>query len=181
MKATDVLKHEHRIILLVLEAADREAQVIKDTGKVSTDKLDKVLDFCRVFIDACHHGKEEEYLFPKMKERGLESDNGPIPVMLQEHEAGRQRVKSIAESLAQARKGDLAGMAALSVNLSAYVDHLQAHIDKENNVLFPMADRLFTAADQQALARAFDKHEAEEMGAGVHEKYHQLAHELSHG
>ena len=181
MNATDVLKHEHKIILLVLEAVEQEAQAIKDTGKVNADKLDKVLDFCRVFIDACHHGKEEEYLFPKIKERGLESEKGPIPVMLKEHKAGRQRVKSIAESLAKAQKGELAGMAALSVNLSAYVDHLQAHIDKENNVLFPMADQLFTAEDQQALTQAFDKHEAEEMGEGAHEKYHQLAHELAHG
>jgi hemerythrin-like domain-containing protein len=181
MKATDVLKHEHKIILLVLEAAEREAQAIKDTGKVNTDKLDKVLDFCRVFIDECHHGKEEEYLFPKIKERSLESGKEPISIMLQEHVAGRRRVKNIAESLAQAGKGDLAGMAALSVNLSAYVDHLQAHIDKENNVLFPMADRLFTAEDQQDLTQAFDKHEAKEMGEGVHEKYHQLAHELAHG
>ena len=54
MNATDVLKHEHKIILLVLEAVEREAQAIKDTGKVNADKLDKVLDFCRVFIDACH-------------------------------------------------------------------------------------------------------------------------------
>lgn len=181
MKATDVLKHEHKIILLVLEGAEREAQAIKDTGQVNIGKIDKILDFCRVFIDECHHGKEEEYLFPKMTERGLESGRGPIAVMMQEHAAGRQRVKSITETLAQARKGDPGGLAALSVNLSAYADHLQAHIDKENNVLFPMADRLFTAADQQTLTQAFDKHEAEEMGAGVHEKYHQMAHELAKG
>jgi hypothetical protein len=38
---------------------------------------------------------------------------------------------------------------------------------------------LFTAEDRRALAEAFDRVEAEEMGAGVHEKYHQLAHELA--
>jgi hypothetical protein len=31
---------------------------------------------------------------------------------------------------------------------------------------------------QQELNRAFEKVEAEEMGEGAHEKYHQLAHEL---
>jgi len=30
-----------------------------------------------------------------------------------------------------------------------------------------------------ALVKAFDQVEAEEIGEGVHEKYHQLAHELS--
>jgi hemerythrin-like domain-containing protein len=41
-----------------------------------------------------------------------------------------------------------------------------------------MADQLFSIEDQQFLSEAFDRVEAEEMGAGVHEKYHQLAHEL---
>jgi hemerythrin-like domain-containing protein len=58
---------------------------------------------------------------------------------------------------------------------------LRAHIDKENNILFPMADQLFTPKDQEELIEAFEKVEAEEMGEGVHEKYHQLAHDLAKG
>ena len=42
-----------------------------------------------------------------------------------------------------------------------------------------MADKVFTPEDQQALVASFEKHEAEEIGEGVHEKYHQLAHELA--
>ena len=101
--------------------------------------------------------------------------------MLQEHEAGRQRVKAIAASLPQAGAGDSQTVAALAANLESYSALLRAHIDKENNVLFPMADRLFSPVEQQTLVQAFAKHEAEEIGPGVHEKYHQLAHELAHG
>jgi hemerythrin-like domain-containing protein len=46
-------------------------------------------------------------------------------------------------------------------------------------VLFPMADRVLSREDQEELARAFDNVEAEEMGEGVHERYHRLAHRLS--
>jgi len=106
-------------------------------------------------------------------------EGGPIAVMLQEHERGRQRVKAMAAPLPQARAGDRQAQEALAVNLCAYIEHLQAHIDKENNVLFSMADQLLTAQEQQSLVQAFEKHEAEEMGEGVHEKYHQLAHELA--
>ena len=42
-----------------------------------------------------------------------------------------------------------------------------------------MADQLLSAKDDQALFEAFEKIEAEEMGEGVHEKYHQLAHNLA--
>ena len=181
MTATDDLRHEHKIILVIMDAADREARSINATGKVNVATLNKMVDFCRVFIDRCHHGKEEEYLFPKMEEKGVARKQGPIGVMLQEHEAGRQRVKAIAASLPQAGAGDPQTVAALAANLEAYGALLPAHIDKENNVLFPMADRLLSPEDQQGLLQAFARHEAQEIGPGVHEKYHHLAHELARG
>jgi hemerythrin-like domain-containing protein len=56
---------------------------------------------------------------------------------------------------------------------------LHDHIDKENKVFFPLAEGLFTPEDQRELLEAFEKIETEEIGEGVHEKYHQLAHELA--
>jgi len=42
-----------------------------------------------------------------------------------------------------------------------------------------MAARLLAPAEQQALEVAFEKVEAEEMGDGVHEKHHALAHHVA--
>jgi len=179
MTATEILKHEHKIILKVLDAVRHEAQGIADTGKLNVEKLDKILDFFRVFVDRCHHGKEEEYLFPTMEKRGIPADKGPLPVMLHEHAGGRNTVKAISEALARARQGDAAATQAVAANLAILDEHLRSHIGKENEVLFPMADKVFTPEDQQALVASFEKHEAEEIGEGVHEKYHQLAHELA--
>ena len=50
--------------------------------------------------------------------------------------------------------------------------------DKENNILFAIADRVLTPEDQDELSAAFEAIEAEEIGEGVHEQYHQFAHEL---
>jgi hemerythrin-like domain-containing protein len=179
MSATDILKHEHRIVLKVLDAARSEAQAIAGTGKLNVEKVDKILDFFRVFVDKCHHGKEEEYLFPTMEKRGIPADKGPIPVMLHEHVGGRNTVKAIAEAVARFRQGDTTATEAVAANLAILDEHLRGHIDKENEILFPMADKVFTPEDQQALLASFEKHEAEEIGEGVHEKYHQLAHELA--
>jgi hemerythrin-like domain-containing protein len=180
MTATEDLRHEHRIILAIMDAADREAHSIRATGQADIATLDKIMDFCQVFIDRCHHGKEEEYLFPRMAEKGVAREQGPLGVLLHEHEAGRQRVKDMAAALPQAGAGVREAVAAVLASLEAYSVLMRAHIDKENNVLFPMADRLLNPAEQQALLQAFAKHEAEEIGAGVHERYHQLAHELAH-
>lgn len=179
MTATEVLRDEHKIILKVLDAVRREAQAIGDSGKLSLEKLDKILDFFHVFVDRCHHGKEEEYLFPTMEKCGIPADKGPISVMLHEHMGGRNTVKVIAEALVRARQGEAAAIQTVAVHLAILDEHLRSHIEKENEVLFPMADKVFTPENQQALVASFEKHEAEEIGGGVHEKYHQLAHELA--
>jgi hemerythrin-like domain-containing protein len=138
-----------------------------------------MLDFFREFADHCHHAKEENLLFEKMKRRGVPVSGGPIAVMLQEHDEGRRRLKAVAEALPKARSGDASAATSVRTNLLAYVQLLRGHIDKEDNILYPMADRLFTPEDQRALTEGFEKVEAEEIGEGVHEKYHQLAHDLA--
>ena len=178
MNPTEILKKEHKIVLMVLNGAEREANSIQYTGKVQVEKINQMVDFFRNFTDKCHHAKEEGYLVPKMEERGVSRESKPISFMLKEHIKGREKVKAIAEALPKAKKGDSSAIKSLKDNLSTYVQLLRGHIDREDNILFPMADRVFTAEDQEALSEAFEKVEAEEMGEGVHEKYHRLAHEL---
>jgi len=178
MKPTDILKHEHKIALAVLDGAEREARNIQSTGAVDTEKIGKMVDFFRTFLDKCHHSKEERHLFVALQEHGLPAEGGPIAVMLHEHTLGRAEVAAIAGALEQYSGGDSNAAVALAAHLLSYVDLLHSHIDKENNVLFEMADRLLPPQEQAALCRAFDALEAEEMGEGVHEQYHQFAHDL---
>ncbi len=179
MSATAILRHEHDIILLVLRGVERGAASLDDTLKADPDWLDTLVDFFRNFTDRCHHAKEERYLFVSMEERGVPREGGPIGVMLREHEQGRTFVRAIAEAAPTAKSGDAAGRDAAKSNLLAYAELLRAHIAKENDVLFPMADQVLTAEDQTRLEEAFERVEAEEMGEGTHERYHELAHELA--
>lgn len=178
MKPTDTLKHEHKIVLAVLDGAEREARNIQATGKVDTDKVRKIVDFFRTFVDKCHHSKEERRLFPRLEERGVPRGGGPIAVMLYEHAQGRNETAAIADALNKFSGGDAGAAEALAEHLLAYAKLLREHIDKENNILFAIADRVLTPEDQDELSAAFEAIEAEEIGEGVHEQYHQFAHEL---
>lgn len=64
--------------------------------------------------------------------------------------------------------------------LRSCAELLRAHIDKENQLLFPMADRVLTLAEQEQLATRFERVERE-VGDGVHDKYRRMAHELDEG
>ena len=166
MTPTEILKHEHKIILLVLGAAEREGQSIENTGKVHAEKVEKMIDFFSKFTDKCHHAKEEKLLFMKMQEKGMTGESGPIAVMLSEHNEGRQRLKAIAETLPQAGQGDTQALKKIKDNLMAYSTMLRNHIEKEDNILYPMGDRLFSQEDQQSLSEAFEKVEKEEREKG---------------
>ncbi len=179
MTPTETLKHEHQIILIVLDAAEREAQTIQKEGQLHAQRLEQMIDFFRNFADRCHHAKEEKLLFAKMHERGVPLERGPLAVMLHEHNEGRRRVSAMADALPAAGSDDPTSIVTVRDNLIGYVQLLRAHIAKEDGVLFPMADQLLKSGDQQELTEAFDRIEAEELGEGVHEKYHQLAHRLA--
>lgn len=55
---------------------------------------------------------------------------------------------------------------------------LSQHIQKEDNVLFALAENVLNAQDDASLTERFDTHEREHMGEGVHEQYHQPIHDL---
>ena len=178
MTPTEILKHEHQIVLLVLKGAEREGAAARKKGACDAAAVEKMADFFKTFVDRCHHAKEERHLFPALEKHGVPKEGGPIGVMLAEHDEGRDHVRAIAAALPGLKAGRPAAAAETADRLLAYAALLRAHIEKEEGVLFAIADRLLTAKEQRDMVKAFDRVEAEEMGEGVHEKYHQLAHEL---
>ena len=139
----------------------------------------QAVDFFQNFADRCHHAKEEEHLFPALEAHGFSRAYGPTGVMLHEHEQGRRYLQGIAAAIDQAAAGDAAFQWRFTEQAWAYIELLRQHIAKENQRLFVMADERLTEDDQQALLDAFAAVEDEEMHAGIHEKYLQMADEMA--
>jgi hemerythrin-like domain-containing protein len=177
---TQVLMAEHELILEALDALETKVAAVRAGAAPDRAYFEKVVAFLREFADKCHHGKEENLLFKRMTERGFPVQSGPIAVMLSEHEAGRAYIRGIADGAAKVGT-DPAATNQIAENARGYIDLLRAHIGKENNVLFPMADRALTPEDQAHLAQEFERFEAEETGAGVHEAMLKLLAELKAG
>lgn len=179
MTPTEVLRHEHEIILKMLDAGEKELVNINSTNKINGDTIEKLTDFIKNFADGCHHAKEEKLLFVKLEEKGMSADSGPVAVMLMEHAQGRQYLRGINENLKPALDGNQGAVEDLKRNLHGYIYLLRNHIAKENNVLFVMADQMLNDEEQITLFKAFEKVEKEEIGEKVHEYYHNLAKEIT--
>jgi len=178
MSATENLKEEHQVILRMIKVLIVASDKIERGEEVSPEVFKKAVDFIQTFADRCHHGKEQNTLFPLMEERGILRHRGPIAVMLLEHEQGRQFVKGLAEALARHEGGDRAAKSAIVENARGYSELLDQHIYKEDNILYPMGDKVLSHSDNKELLEKFEKIEKEIIGEGKHNYYLHMIEEL---
>ncbi len=178
MNPIEQLKAEHEGIKLMLSILEKICDKLDNGQKVEPEHLSQVLEFLRVFADKCHHGKEEDLLFPALEQAGVPQQGGPIGVMLIEHTEGRGYIKGLAGAIDRYKGGDENASAEIVENARNYIDLLRQHIYKENNVLFMMAQQVLSEETQKKLAEAFEKMETEKIGAGKHEEFHKLMHRL---
>ena len=174
MSATQVLREEHEGILAMLRVVEAAAFRLRDGKPIPQNLMLNSAEFFSNFADKCHHGKEEDRLFPKMVEHGIGDEGGPIGVMKEEHAHGRSLFREMLSAAEQYGKGDSTVVPALVSNTLEYVHLLREHIDKENNVFFPMADQVIPDSEQRDLVRVYDEFEANVVGTGVHERYHAM-------
>ncbi|MDX9787650.1 MAG: hemerythrin domain-containing protein [Desulfobacterales bacterium] len=174
MKATEELKKEHEGIALMLRVLQTVGDQLKHGESVDTEHLDGILEFLTIFVDKCHHGKEEDFLFPALEVAGVPREGGPIGVMLSEHEQGRKLVARLKDAVIENKSRDKANAANVQRIINEYVALLTQHIAKENTVLFPMADAKLDAKKDTELFEAFEQLERERIGVGKHDEFHAL-------
>ncbi len=150
---TTVLRDEHVLILRALDLLETAAARATGGSHVDDDWWARLVAWLRGFADRNHHHKEERLLFPAMERAGVPAAGGPIGVMLEEHAEGRALIVAMETTAGADRVG----------NVRRYVRLLRAHIDKENDVLFPIADSVIDDTTRLALTRDFSAM-ADELG-----------------
>lgn len=178
MQAITELKNEHRGVESMLRILEEASKKCARGLEVDTKNFEAILEFLTVFVDRCHHGKEEDFLFPALEAAGVQHDQGPIWVMLQEHEEGRQLITELRDALNDFIAGDKTDSKAIGKIGLDYVVLLDRHIEKEENVLFPMAEDMLKVDKDAELSQAFENLEKERIGPGKHEAFHRLIHRL---
>jgi len=152
--ATRGLREEHQWILKVAGVLDEILAREADEG-LDFDAIEECVSFIRLFADACHHGQEEDLLFPELMAMGMPKDTGPLAVMLKEHEMGRAYARHMVKALPGARAGEPDARQILANAARGYINLIRAHIGKEDNVLFNMADQMVTGPACRSLCDAY--------------------------
>lgn len=176
MQATDILMEEHRVIEKVLASLEAAANRLSAGQAIPMDFFLKAADFIKNFADGSHHKKEEGILFVALEANGMPQDAGPVGMMLSEHEEGRRFTRAMREAAKRVERGDTSALHQVIQNALDYVALLREHIQKEDNILFPMADNVIPVGQHQQLTAEFNRIEHED---AIHEKYLRIADELA--
>jgi hemerythrin-like domain-containing protein len=175
LRATVVLMEEHRVIERVLAALETAAERLRAGDPIDPSFFLRASDFVKGFADGCHHQKEEGVLFPALESAGLPREGGPVGVMLEEHEEGRELNAGMRAGAERVAAGDASARDEIARCALDYVALLRAHIAKEDRVLFRMADEMIRGQAQDAMMEDFERVEREEAASGVPARYLALA------
>jgi hemerythrin-like domain-containing protein len=141
--------------------------------------VEKIIDFIKNFADKYHHLKEEDVLFMEMEKHGMSRNGGPLAVMLHEHDEGRNYIQLAVEGIEQFKLGDVYAFEEIKENLLSYCTLLTQHIGKENNILYPMAERILPPTVGAEMKQSFEMTNATTVDNEYYDKYLKMVDELS--
>lgn len=166
MNPVKLLIHEHVIIHKMIELL---SFLNLNPQKIKFEFLDKITDFLKIYVDRCHHQKEEKVLFQKLKNKNLKTEDlSLMNELIEEHKLGRKLVSDLIEAK------NSKDMHKIKDSLLKITTLYLIHIEKENTRFFYPAFNYFTEKEKDIILQEFfdiDKNI-------IHEKYLQVIEEL---
>lgn len=179
MIGTADLRSEHRAVSRMLDILDGVAASSRRGERLSTADLSQIVEFLHVFVDKCHHTKEEQLLFPAMRMAEVSGADGALGGLLADHVRGRDAAARLGSLVLLRDTAEESARTELADTIDDYTQLLRSHIVREENECFDPADRELPSAVQEQLADGYERIEREVVGDGVHEGFHALLERLS--
>jgi hemerythrin-like domain-containing protein len=174
MLPTENLIQEHKTIIEILNIIKKIADNIKQKKVFYTMDIEKIVDFLTGFWDKCHNEKEEKALYPELISSRIQIEDNSIAGISNEHTKGRIYIKEMSYSIMNCKLGHAFSCEKLADCLINYSTLLRNHIQKEEEILFPLINQTLTDKKQKDILHSFEKIEEESIGHQVQEKYNDL-------
>lgn len=169
---TQVMVAEHTLILRMIALVEQNTALLEQGSLRDWQFFLDAVDFIRNYADRFHHAKEEDVLFKALVKNGMPAKQSPIEAMQIEHEQGRAHVRALEMAARQALAGN-AGQAVLIVaHAKGYAQLLRSHIDKEDQILYPLAERILPQEVRAEMLAAY--RQAAAATPGLEAKYQEM-------
>jgi len=174
MKAnvTQVMVDEHKLILRMIALVEKNTELLEQGKFRNWQFYLDAIDFIRNYADRFHHAKEEDVLFIELIKNGMPEKQSPIEAMHMEHDQGRAYVRAMEDAAQKALDGETGQAVIIAENAKGYAALLRGHIEKEDEILYPLAERILPEAVRDRMLEAYDN--AEVKTPGLEDKYRKL-------
>ena len=154
-KALTIIRDEHRTISAILHGMEYLVQGIRARRKqVDPRVFHAMLYYLDTFSERMHHPKEDKYLFKAMRERSAEAD-ALIADLEEDHARGEESLRRLAQSLIRYEEGGEQEFPAFEREVENFVRNYRDHMRKEEDLLFPLAQKVLTIVDWAMIDIAF--------------------------
>ncbi len=157
---TRALVDEHRLILRMIALLEQNAPRTAAGSYLNWQFYLDGIDFIRQYADRFHHAKEEDILFKALINNGMPKDNSPVAAMLMEHDQGRSYVRAMESAVHETQSGRKDTCQVIATNALAYAALLRDHIAKEDDILYPLAERVLPEAVRPGIVAGYQAAEA---------------------
>jgi PAS domain S-box-containing protein len=153
-----ILLEEHKMIQQIAEklAILTEKVLRTEIPESAVEELSQLKHFVDELLEAeKHYLREENALFPVLEKHGISE---PPAIMWMEHNQLREekkRLKALIENVTKMSFSDF--KRELGELTKSVVNVLNSHIYKENNILFPIAQRVVTEEEWATVRESFDE------------------------
>lgn len=169
---TRVMVDEHRLILRMISLVEQNTALLEQGRFRNWQFFLDAVDFIRNYADHYHHAKEEDVLFAALVHNGMPEKQSPIEAMHLEHDQGRIHVRAMEDAVLQAQAGETGRVPLIAAHAKAYAQLLRGHIDKEDQILYPLAERTLPETVRPGMLDAYAA--AAARTPGLEEKYRRL-------
>ncbi len=156
-KTLNIIRDEHRSIAAILHGMEYLVDRIRARkAKIDPRVFRAMIYYLDTFSERMHHPKEDRFLFSALRKRGGEAA-AAVAGLEQEHAAGGDALRRLEQCLVRYEEGGDREFPAFAEAVARFVREYREHMHKEESVVFPMAERLLSARDWQAIDRAFEE------------------------
>ena len=130
--------------------------------------INQSVDFIKTYADRTHHGKEEDILFEKLKNKDLQAAHlKTMNELIGEHIYGRETTKALVNANKMFIEGDMSAGKEVLENLEKLIKFYPNHIEKEDKHFFIQVMDYFSEKERSLIIKEFQDFDRKM----IHEKY----------
>ena len=156
-KALTIIRDEHRTISAILHGMEYLVRKIRaQSKKIDPRVFHAMLYYLDTFSERAHHPKEDQFLFSALRSRGAGAQ-ALITELEKEHAGGEDALRRLAQALNRYEQGGEKEFSGFEGAVERFVGSYREHMRKEEELLFPLAEKLLTKEDWAGIDRAFEE------------------------